>query len=133
MLTGIDLPTAYEVHFSNNEHGISKTMIGDSSGVSIPDEYLKTGAPIYVWLFAHSGEDDGETEYRAAIQVIKRARPTDEQPTQEEAGAIGQAIAALNQAVETTGQDVIDALAAQGLAEAAQEAAETAQRKAEEA
>ena len=103
-------------------------MIGDASGVDIPDEYLQTGDPIYVWLFLHAGADDGETEFKAVIAVDKRAKPTDEQPTQEEASVIGQAIAALNNAVVTTGQAVTDTQTAQGKAEAAQTAAEEVER-----
>ena len=45
-ITGLDLPTNYEVHFSNQEHGQSKTMIGDHTGVIIPDEYLTSGRKI---------------------------------------------------------------------------------------
>lgn len=94
--TDIELPDAYEVHFSNNEIENSKTMIGDSSGVDIPDEFLMTGENIHVWIFLHEGDSDGETEYHAIINVTKRAQPTDEEPTPVQQSTISQTIAALN-------------------------------------
>lgn len=106
ILEGIELPETYEVHFSNTESGTSKTSIGDSTGVDIPDEYLTSGEPIYVWLFLHQGNDDGETEYKGIIQVYKRARPTDDPATPQQKSAISQAIALLNQTVENVGTQI---------------------------
>ena len=106
ILMGVALPTAYEVHFSNSELGNSKTMIGDSTGVDIPDEFLTNGENIHVWLFLHDGADDGETEYHGIIGVTKRAKPTDEEPTPVQQSEIEQAIAALNNAVAQCEADV---------------------------
>ena len=122
-----DLPSAYEVHFSNEKDGgYTKTQIGDENGVTIPDEYFLTGQPIYAWLFLHNGETDGETVYQVTIPINKRSRPADYAPTAVEQSAITQAIAALNTAVEAAEN-------AQEGAETAQTAAETAQGKAEDA
>lgn len=139
--SGIELPQAYEVHFSNTEFcGESISQIGDADGVTIPDEMFLNGNPIYAWTYLHTGEDDGETVYKAVIGVNKRAKPSDIEPTPVQQDVITQAIAALNVAVEQTAQDVIDATAAkdaaetaQGLAESARDAAETAQGKADDA
>lgn len=120
---GIDLPEAYEVHFSNEPRGEAVTQIGDAEGVTIPDALLTTGQPVYAWLFLHTGENDGETEYAVTIPVIRRAAITDDPPTPVEQSAITQAIAALNSAVEQTGQD---AEAAAGSAELAEGSAELA-------
>lgn len=158
-LVGVELPNAYEVHFSNQPHGQATTQIGDADGVIIPDQYLLSGAPVYAWLYLHTGTDDGETEISITIPVLTRAQPTDQEPTPVQQDVITQAIAALNTAVETTAQDVTaaagaaelaegsaelanqymqaaqeaqtDAEAAQSAAETAQEAAETAQSNAE--
>lgn len=100
IISGPELPVAYEVHFSNQERGISKTMIGDSTGVDIPDEYLLTGENIYVWMFLHDGETDGETEYHGVIHVQRRAKPTDIEPTPVQQDVITQTIAALNAGVD---------------------------------
>lgn len=97
---GLDLPEAYEVHFSNSESGEAKTMIGGADGVSIPDEYLVSGLPIYAWVFLHTGSNDGETRYMVKIPVNKRPKPSDEEPTPEQQSAITEAIAALNAGIE---------------------------------
>ena len=106
ILSGAELPVSYEVHFSNDTFGNSKTSIGDATGVDIPDEYLLNGNDIHVWLFLHEGESDGETEYHGIIHVVKRAQPTDQAPTPVQQSAIDQAIAALNAAVAQCDADV---------------------------
>lgn len=127
---GIDLPEAYEVHFSNEPHGEAVTQIGDAEGVTIPDTLLTTGLPVYAWLFLHTGEDDGETEYAVTIPVIRRAAITDDPPTPVEQSAITQAIAKLNDAVEQT---AAGAEAAAGAAELAEGSAELAEQHAQDA
>ena len=123
-ITGLDLPESYQVHFSNQrESGTTITMIGGASGVQIPDNLLQTGENVYAWIFLHSGDDDGETEYQIKIPVLLRPQPSDEEPTQTQQSAIDQAITALNNAVD----------AAEGFADAAEESAQTAAEKAQEA
>lgn len=96
IIYGAVLPETYEVHFSNEQYGSSKTVLGDSTGVVIPDEYLTSGDNIHVWIYLHDGDADGETEYHGIINVIKRAKPTDQEPTPVQQDVITQAIAALN-------------------------------------
>lgn len=119
----LELPTAFECHFSNTERGTSVTQIGENNVVTIPDTMFQTGAYIYAWVFLHTGGDDGETEYMAVIPILKRAQPTDDVPTPVEQSAITQAIAALNAAVEQTGEDVADAAASAAAALASEQAA----------
>jgi len=98
---GVELPMAYEVHFSNNDQkGTAKTVIGNQNGVLIPDEYLLTGEPVYAWVFLHAGEDDGETEYKVTIPVNKRPKVEETEPTPVQQDVITQTIAALNTGVE---------------------------------
>lgn len=144
-IMGPQLPDSYEVFFSNAPHGTAKKQIGNADGVTMPDEYLETGKPVYAWVFLHEDENSGATEYMSVTPVEGRARGTEARPTPIQQDVITQAIAAANHAVELTAQDVIDAnaaslaaVAAQGnaedaqrLAEAAQTAAESAQRLAE--
>lgn len=95
-INGIDLPDVYEVHFSNLEFsGESETSIGNSEGVEIPNTYLTSGKYIYAWLFLHTGENDGEVEFKIEIPVRKRAKPNDEY-TPEQETVIERAIALLN-------------------------------------
>lgn len=119
----LDLPVSFECHFSNTGRGTSITQIGSENTVTIPDEMFLSGECIYAWVFLHMGENDGETEYMAVIPILKRAKPTDTPPTPVEQSAITQAIAALNAAVEQTGQDVTDAAASASAALASERAA----------
>ena len=96
---GLDLPAHYEVHFSNYERGDATTVLASSNEFNIPDMYLQSGRDVYVWIYLHAGNNDGETEYQITIPVIKRAKPTDEEPTPEEQSIIDQTIIALNAAV----------------------------------
>lgn len=118
---GLDLPTAYEVHFSNyDDVGTTITQIGNDDGVSIPDEFLQTGLPVYCWVYLHTGEDDGETVYKVTINVQDRPQPSNGTPTPVQQDAITEAIAALDSAVEQTGADAssanADALKSEGYA-----------------
>ena len=106
---GVELPFSYEVHFGNSEHGETITQIGNSTGVSIPDELLQTGRPIFIYIYLHSGQNDGETVYRGIIPVDKRPQPSDRTPTPVEQSEIDQTIAALNAAVEEA-QRISDAI-----------------------
>ena len=99
----LDLPQAFEVHFSNKDKGYSKPQVGSNKLVEIPDEYYWSGAQmIYAWIYLHSDIDDGETVYEVRIPLIKRAEPTDEQPLPQQESAMERAIAELNNAVEIT-------------------------------
>ena len=102
----LNLPAAYEVHFSNYEHGESTTVLATSNEVTIPDMYFTSGKDIYVWVYLHAGNSDGETEYQVNIPIIKRASISDEEPTVEEASVINQTIAALNAAVTESREGV---------------------------
>jgi len=75
------LPAAYEVHFSNKIANDATTSVGNQNGVLIPDQYLLNGLPVYAWVFLHTGLTDGETKYAVNIPVIKRSKPTNEEPT----------------------------------------------------
>ena len=74
------MPDNYEVHFANSETGQSVTVQGNGNSVAIPDEMLESGQDIYVWVYGHVGDSDGETEYHFIIKVKKRAQPSDIQP-----------------------------------------------------
>ena len=97
----LNLPEAYEVHFSNYDRGESTVTVATSNEVAIPDVYLQTGLNIFVWLYLHAGQNDGETEYMLIIPVIRRAAILDTQPTPQEQSVITQTIAALNSAAST--------------------------------
>ena len=99
LFSGVEMPTYYEVHFSNEMHGEAVTQIGDDTGVDIPDTLLTTGLPVYLWVFLHDTVSDGETEFQGVIPIIQRASVSDTPPTPTEQSVITQAIAALNNGV----------------------------------
>jgi len=122
-IEGLELPTEYEVHFSNtSETGTTVTVLGDKNGVNIPDALLETGNPIFAFIYLHDLETDGETEYKIKIPVRKRPHPDRVEPSPEQTDLITQAITALNQAVERTDASTEEASEA---AELAQQAAAT--------
>ena len=100
-IEGIELPSTYEVDFSNDEHsGTSVTMIGNADGVLIPSQFISSGKDVFAFLY-HVGEDFGRTVYKFRIPNKLRPDRTDETPTPEEQSVIDQTIAALNDAVES--------------------------------
>lgn len=110
IIEGMTLPQTYQVHWSNDPYTKSKTTIGDSTGADIPDEYLETGRDIHVWVY-DVGEDHAETECHGIIRVIRRAKPSDEEPTPAQKTVIDQAIEALNSAAESIPEAIEEALA----------------------
>ena len=113
VLDGFPLPDVYEVHFSNTQKtGYTVTVLGDQEGVQIPDMCLLSGKEIYVWLYLHETDSDGETVYTTQIPVISRPYVTNTEPTPVQQNIITQAIAALKGAVEEATQAKEDAEAA---------------------
>lgn len=130
-IEGVELPQTYEVDFSNSEHsGTSVTMIGNSDGVLIPHQFIDTGKDVFAFLY-HVGANYGRTVYKFRIPNKVRPDRTDDTPTPEQASVIDQAISALNEAVEQTAQDVIDADASAQSASADAERAEEARTDAQ--
>ena len=125
-IEGVELPSTYEVDFSNSEHnGTSVTMIGNSNGVLIPHQFIDTGKDVFAFLY-HVGADFGRTVYKFRIPNKVRPDRTEDTPTPEEQSVIDQAISALNEAVERTAQDVESADASAQSASADADRAEQA-------
>lgn len=90
---GLELPASYEVHFSNSRAGgKAYRLINEGDTVEIPDGMLLDGRTVYVWIFLHSGETDGETEYIVTIPVIDRSEPYDGEPTPHQKTYIDQMV-----------------------------------------
>ena len=106
--SGIDLPTAFEVDFSNYDVAgrDSVTAIGQNGEVQIPDDLWDSGLNIYAYVYLHPTDDSGVTVYTVTIPVLGRPNRTEETPTPHEQTVIEQAISALNDAVEQTAADV---------------------------
>lgn len=100
VIAGLPLPSSFEAHFSNSQFdGGAKPQVGSNSQVAIPDEYLVSGEPIYVFIVLHQSEQDGETEYRITVPVEKRPRPTHQKLTQIQQSEAEQILAALESGV----------------------------------
>ena len=129
-IEGIELPATYEIDFSNSrKEGTSVTMIGNSDGVLIPTQFIKSGKDIFAFLY-HVGEDYGKTVYTFCIPNRVRPDRTNEQPEPEQQSVIDQAISALNTAVAQTAQSASEAADS---AEASARCSADAQDSAEEA
>ena len=99
-IEGVELPSTYEVDFSNSENnGTSVTMIGNADGVLIPRQFIDSGKDVFAFLY-HVGQDFGRTVYKFRIPNKVRPDRTNEEPTPEEQSVIDQTISALNDAVE---------------------------------
>ena len=88
LITGVQLPPEYDVHFCNTDSNKTKTQTGDANGVDIPDEYLLSGEDVHAWLYLHTGEDDGESVYHIHIPVVGRAAIGEESLTPVEHGIV---------------------------------------------
>lgn len=52
IITGITLPSNYEVHFSNEkDRGFAAPLSGDLEGVFIPDSFFMSGDYVYAWVY----------------------------------------------------------------------------------
>lgn len=136
--SGITLPDAFEVHFSNEARADqASTTLGEEYAVRIPDIYFRSGRDIYGWLFLHPTEESGETVYAFKINIIKRPEPNPEEPTPIQQDFITQTIAALQSGVSTARECAESAgeheSAAERYAQSAQEYAENAGTSAENA
>ncbi len=92
----LELPTAYEVHFSASITEASVTVIGGEDGVEIPDGCLQRAGTLNAYIYLHTGDSDGETVYIVKIPVKERPPIGEEEPESVQQGVITQAIAALN-------------------------------------
>lgn len=103
-IEGENLPTTFEVDFSNEErNGTSVTMIGTAEdGVLIPTQFIKSGRDVFAFLYL-TGDVFGRTVYK--FRIPNRIRPdrTNAAPTPEQQSALDQAIEAINSAKEQWG------------------------------
>ena len=71
---GVTLPESYEVHFSNDKHGLAKKGEITENGVMIPDEFLQKRMDLFAWIFIRNGEEFGYTIYSIQFPVIGRSK-----------------------------------------------------------
>ena len=105
-IRGLNLPAAFEVHFSK-DGGQAVRQVGETNdaGVGVVpmiDDQIRTAGEIIGYIYLHTGNSDGETEFKIKTRVVARPNVTPDIPDPTEQSAIEQAIVALNHAVETT-------------------------------
>lgn len=99
-ITGVDLPAAYLAEFSNAKCGVAEQMSQTTATVDIPDKYLMSGDPIYVWIVV-VGNDQRTTRYSVVIPVHARGVPDVYTPSPSEQTAIEAAIDALENTADS--------------------------------
>ncbi|MCR4886645.1 MAG: hypothetical protein K5919_07000 [Clostridiales bacterium] len=97
-----ELPASYLAEFSNSETGPAEQITQTTDTVTVPDKYLTSGNPVYVWIVV-AWQDERTTRYQIIVPVKGRGEPDDYTPTPSEQTAIEAAITALNQAVTAAG------------------------------
>lgn len=104
-LPELDLPESYQIDFATKlTSGPALTVIGDAAGARIPDRLIDTGKDVYAFLY-WVGEGFGKTTHIFRIENKKRANRGTPAPDPEQQSVIDAAIAALNDAVESTAAD----------------------------
>ena len=127
----LDLPTAYQVDFSNKlASGTALTVVGNSDGALIPQSLMDSGKDVYVFLY-YVGDSFGKTTHVWRINNNRRAGRGHPAPDPEQQSVIDATIAALNDAVESTAADAEQTASDAARAEAARTAAESAEANAE--
>ena len=98
---GVELPTTYEIDFSNDEHkGTSLTVYGGSDGAEVPEELIRTGKDVFAFYYK-IGEGYGKTDFTWRIPNHCRPSRDGETPTPSQQSSIDQLIVRSNEAVET--------------------------------
>lgn len=120
-IEGIELPTTYEVDFSNDRYdGEALTAYGNAEGVEVPEELIETGRDVYAFYY-YIGANHGKTTYTWKIPNELRAKRGEKHPTPSQQDVIDQAIVRINEAVSDTERDASAAAQSADKAEAAVE------------
>ena len=99
--TDLELPEEFEIDFAYDRCSVSETYLGSNNQVTIPAKYLEISGSINAFIFLHTGEDDGETEYIIHIPVKARPERTDPTPSETQRSRIDELIEQMDEAVET--------------------------------
>lgn len=138
-LTGLELPTAVEIHFATVEHGgESETRIGVTADgiteVKIPDALLEMAKTqdysLYAFVYLDDGKS-GQTEYKILMTVRARPKPGEEHPDTEKDHPLADAVQAVNAAADRAETAAGNATESKAAAEDAAEQADKSRVAAE--
>ena len=107
-INGLELPASYKAEFSNTGRGDAISTVQTTDEITIPAQFLESGASVYVWLVVVD-EQSRTTEYALIVPVAARAKPAGEEPTPAEQSEIDQTLAALNSGISRVEQ-IADAI-----------------------
>ena len=79
-ISGVELPDAYTVDFSNSVTGTSISQVGGADGATIPDQFFVPGSTIHAWVVL-SGTGYAVTRYHIMIPISPRAVRTNDEPS----------------------------------------------------
>lgn len=101
-IKGLNLPQSFEFHISNSNNPTtsSKIFLGNNNKIEIPDEFLISGEDIFIWIFLHQTESDGETRYKINIPIQKKPKPENKEITPIERNVIDQLITTLESKID---------------------------------
>ena len=88
----IELPSVFEVHFEIPGDDEAIIVAGQDNRAAIPNVCLDAAGIVTAYVYAHEGQNDGETEYIVRFNVMHRAKPVDD-GTEEEQSFMSDAIA----------------------------------------
>ena len=110
VIDDLTLPAVYQVDFCNKGDRSTITMVNTENGVQIPDELLLTGKDIKAFIVLQ-GEDPGavETRYEITFPINQRPEREDIDPTPAEESQINALVTAMNEAIQTSGDNADDA------------------------
>lgn len=106
VIDGVVLPESYEVHFCNSNNAAAKTVDGDSTGVMIPDEYLRSGEDVHAYVYLRNEDEYGYTIYHIQVPVVDRAAIDTEDITPIEHTFVEDALGKIADAVDETEENV---------------------------
>lgn len=101
LIDGLTLPSIFQIHFCNCGDNETITVIGEDNQVNIPDQFFLNGENIIGYIYLHTGENDGETEYKITIPIKQRQKPSDISPTPEEESLINQLVVLLENSTDS--------------------------------
>lgn len=81
VITGVELPSRFEVHISNDKNGgIASSYAGSLEGTLIPDAYFMSGEYVYIWVYGRQEEEVPTYHYQDDEQEESDPSEGDDEP-----------------------------------------------------
>lgn len=96
----LNLPERQEVHLAPAYRGEALKRIAVNGIVTLDDEIMEHAGVLKIFIYKHTGADDGETDRKASLLIQGREKPKDYDPAPVQQDVISETIAAANSALE---------------------------------